>query len=70
MQETRRKLVWLERQNFCGWACSECLWVFNPEGPPIGELLDEMVRHYEQRRDMEFTSHDCAEHPRAKNPKS
>ncbi len=29
MAEMQRKLVWVERQNFYGWACSECVWVFN-----------------------------------------
>jgi len=69
MEAKRRKLVWVERQNFLGWACSECAWVFNPGGPPVGESIDEMISNYEQRRDMEFTSHVCVEHPKAKNPK-
>jgi hypothetical protein len=38
-------------------------------GSPIGESIDEMREHYEQRRDKEFGSHVCAEHARAKNPK-
>jgi rubredoxin len=61
----RRKLVWLERQDFQGWACSECAWVFNPSGTPAGRSLDEMKQNYEQQRDKEFTSHVCAEHPKA-----
>jgi len=28
-----------------------------------------MRSQYEKQRDKEFTSHVCAEHPRAKNPK-
>jgi hypothetical protein len=64
-----RKLVWIERQNFQGWACSECAWAFNSLGPLVGESLDDMKMHYEQQRDKEFTSHVCAEHSRAKkNP--
>jgi hypothetical protein len=59
MEAMRRKLVWVERQNFHGWACSECKWVFNSAGPPIGESLDEMISHYKRRRDKEFTSHFC-----------
>jgi hypothetical protein len=59
-----RKLVWVERQTFQGWACSECAWVFNPVGTPAGKSLDEMKRNYEQQRDKEFASHVCAEHPR------
>jgi hypothetical protein len=69
---TRRKLVWvwLTRLNFGVWTCSECAWVFNPLGPPIGDSLEEMQVHYEQQRDKEFASHICAEHPKVKNPKS
>jgi rubredoxin len=69
MEAKRRQLEWVEGQNFHGWACSECDWVFNPEGPPVGESIDEMISNYEERRDKEFTSHVCAQHPKAKNPK-
>jgi hypothetical protein len=66
----RRKLVWIESQNFQGWACSECAWLFRPSGPLIGESIEEMKTHYESQRDKEFTSHVCAEFPRAtKNPR-
>jgi hypothetical protein len=60
----RRKLVWVESQNFQGWACSECAWAFKPVGPLIGESIDEMKMHYEHQRNKEFASHVCAEHPR------
>jgi hypothetical protein len=64
----QRKLVWVESQNFQGWACSECAWAFKPVGPLVGESIDEMKMHYEQQRNKEFVSHVCAEHPRpAKN---
>jgi hypothetical protein len=70
MEAMRRKLVRVERQNFQGWACAECAWTFKPLGPPVGESIDEMKMHYERQRDREFTSHVCAEHPRAtKNPR-
>ena len=62
MGALRRKLVWVERANFQGWACTECAWVHNPLGPPIGESIDEMKIHYEQQRDKEFASHVCAAH--------
>ena len=62
MEGMGRKLVWVERQDFSGWACSECAWVFDPAGPPIGESLDEMISHYEQKRERGFRSHVCAEH--------
>jgi DNA-binding NarL/FixJ family response regulator len=42
MEAMRRKLVWVETLNFHGRACSECAWVFNPLGPPVGESIDEM----------------------------
>jgi hypothetical protein len=65
----RRKLVWTEEERFYGWGCSECLWGFNPSGPPMGNSLEEMKYHYEQQRDKDFVAHVCAEHPRAKNKK-
>jgi len=63
----RRKLVWVERQNFQGWACTECAWVFNALGPLVGQSIDEMKMNYEKQRDKEFASHVCVEHPRATN---
>jgi hypothetical protein len=65
IEAMRRELIWVERQNFQGWACSECAWEFKPSGPPIGQSIDEMKMHYQQQRDKEFTSHVCAKHPRA-----
>jgi hypothetical protein len=35
-------LVWVERQNFQGWICNECAWVFKPSGTITGRSLDEM----------------------------
>jgi rubredoxin len=61
----RRKLIWVERQDFLGWTCSGCAWVFNPSGPLVAESIDDMKLHYEQQRDKEFTSHVCTEHPKA-----
>jgi hypothetical protein len=70
MEAMRRKLVWVEKGNFLGWACTECAWTFNPIGPLVGESIDEMKMNYQQQRDKEFASHVCAEHPRAtKNPR-
>lgn len=65
MESMRRKLVWADHQNIHGWGCSECVWVFSPAGPPIGESLEEMLSQYEQQRDKEFRSHACAKYPRA-----
>jgi rubredoxin len=69
MEAMHRKLVWFERPDFLGWGCSECGWVFNPSGPPIGESLAEMQTQFEQKRDREFRLHVCAEHP-ATRPKT
>jgi len=65
MDAMRRKLVWVERQDFQGWACTECAWAFNPLGPVVGTSIDEMKALYEQQRDKEFAVHVCAAHPRA-----
>jgi hypothetical protein len=70
MEVRRRKLVWIERQDFHGWGCSECAWVFKSAGPLVGESIDEMKSHYEQRRDNEYRSHVCVEPPKARNPKT
>jgi len=48
---------WVEKQNFQGWACTECAWAFNALGPLVGKSIDEMKMPYEQQRDKEFTSH-------------
>jgi hypothetical protein len=69
MEVKRRKMVWVERQDFNGWVCSACAWVFNTAGPPVGESIDEMINHYVHRRDNAFKSHVCAEYPKAKSPK-
>jgi hypothetical protein len=59
-----RKLVWIEKQRFRGFGCSECDWRFKPSGAPTGPSFDEMLRHFEWQRDKEFTSHVCADHPK------
>jgi hypothetical protein len=66
MGAMRRRLVWVENQNFLGWGCSECAWVFNPLGPLVGESIDEMKIAYEEQRDKEFKSHVCAQRPGVK----
>jgi hypothetical protein len=64
-----RQRVWIENQNFQGFGCSECNWVFKPSGPLVGESLNEMKQKYEAQRDKEFAAHVCAKHPRA-SPKT
>jgi len=61
-----RKMIWIETAHSAGWACSECVWAFNPWGPPRGASLDEMKQNFELQRDKEFVSHVCARHPRTK----
>jgi rubredoxin len=65
MKPIGRKLIWVERPNFQGWACSECAWMFNPSWPLASKSIDEMKREFEEDRDKAFASHSCAEHPRA-----
>ena len=64
IEAMRRELIWVERQNFQGWACTECAWAFNPSGPLVGGSIVEMMAIYKRQRDKEFTSHVCAKHPR------
>ena len=63
MEPKRRKLVWVERPNFQGWACSECAWVFRPSWLFVGKTIEEMKTEFGQELDKEFASHVCSEHP-------
>jgi hypothetical protein len=56
---TPRRLVWIETQNFAGWRCSECDWVFRPAGPPIGKNLNEMKANFLKQLIEKFTIHTC-----------
>jgi hypothetical protein len=64
-----RNLVWIKSQNFEGFGCSECQWVFNSTGTLVDESIDQMKQAYEAERDKEFAAHACATFPRAINPK-
>lgn len=64
-----RAMIWVKSAQFEGWACSECDWIFNPTGPPVGDSLDEMTREFERQRDKDFASHLCARHPRTEGVK-
>jgi hypothetical protein len=64
---TMKKLIRVRSADNEGWACSDCAWVFNPSGPPLGVSLDEMKENFRLQRDKEFASHVCAQHPRAKS---
>lgn len=64
-----RKLVRIESENFQGFGCSECNWVFKPTGPFVGNTLDEMMRKYKAQRDKEFAAHVCIETPQSHDSK-
>ena len=64
-----RKMVWIERPDFQGFGCSECLWLYNPQGALVGKTLGQMKETYEAQRDKEFAAHDCAKAPRSIHPK-
>jgi hypothetical protein len=65
-----RKLVWIEKQNFQGFGCSECNRVFKPSSALLDESLDEMKQKFEAQRGKEFAAHVCAERPGAARPKT
>jgi len=65
-----RQLVWIARQSFEGFGCSECNWAFKPSGALVGESLDQMKQKYEAQCDKEFAAHVCGEHPRPMSPKT
>jgi hypothetical protein len=55
-----RKLLWVAKESFEGWGCSECAWLFKPSGKPVGESLDEMKQNFQMQLSEEFASHACA----------
>ncbi len=65
-----RTLIWIDQPRFQGFGCSECAWVFNPSGPPVGNSIDEMKESYGRRRDKEFAAHVCIAHSENKKTKS
>jgi hypothetical protein len=65
-----RKLVWIENQNFQGFGCSECNWMFKPSNALLHESMDQMKQKFEAQRGKEFAAHVCAERPRAARPKT
>jgi hypothetical protein len=64
-----RKMIFVKSQRNESWACSDCAWVFNPLGPPLGNSLESMMRDFERQREKEFASHACAQYPKTKSPK-
>jgi hypothetical protein len=57
-----RTLVWLEESGILG--CSECAWVFKPKGAPTGKSQEEVLQDFLSKRDQQFASHICDQHPR------
>jgi hypothetical protein len=64
---THSEMVWVQRERFTGWACSDCAWEFNPSVIPSGETLAEIKQNYERERDQAFDSHVCAQYPKRKS---
>jgi hypothetical protein len=64
-----RSLVWIERQNFEGFGCSECNWEFQSFGPFLGNSLEKMKESYQDERDKEFAAHTCAKYPKGTSSK-
>jgi len=65
-----RSQVWISNQEFQGFGCSACNWVFKPSGALDDASLDEMKRKYEAERDDEFAAHVCVNYPKATRPKT
>ena len=63
-----REMTTIKREDFLSWGCSECGWLFEPTGPPVGVNLEAMKDNFRSRRDQEFGSHMCAQHPRKSKP--
>lgn len=67
----QRKLVWVKSENFEGFGCSNCNWIFKPPRRRVGGgSIAEMKRKYKVRCDTKFAAHVCAEHRTAINPKT
>jgi hypothetical protein len=48
----RRELVWIQNQDFQGFGCSECKWVFKTSVALVGESLDEMKEQNEAQKEL------------------
>ena len=66
LAKSARVLVWIEEQRSAGWGCSECAWVFNASGWPIGNTLEDVTRNFQMQLSEEFASHGCSGYPRTK----
>lgn len=59
-----REMLWVEREQFRGWACSVCAWVFKTSGRLDDKSIEKLKQRYEAERDKAFKSHVCADYPR------
>jgi hypothetical protein len=59
-----REMLWVEREQFHGWACSVCAWVFKTSGRLDDKSIEKLKQRYEAERDKAFKSHVCADYPR------
>jgi hypothetical protein len=68
-QETsQRTLIWVGEQSNEGWGCSECVWVFKPDGwLTLGKSLLETIWDLQMQLSDEFAAHTCTK-PRRKAP--
>jgi hypothetical protein len=59
-----RELVWVEKADFHGLACSACAWESKTSVPLTSNTLEEKKTQHEQLRYEEFKAHVCAKHPK------
>ena len=57
-----RELKWIEKQDFEGFGCSQCSWVFRSTAPLNGASLGDAIIIFEGERDKAFAAHDCGNH--------
>lgn len=64
-----RQLIRIKRLDFEGFGCSECGWLFNYSGEPVGRSLEEMKKVFAEQRDKEFAAHRCTNRSKTTQPK-
>jgi len=58
-----RKLSFVDRDDFAGWACSECGWTFRPPETDVTrgtDTLDNLILRSQQLAEQAFAAHACA----------
>lgn len=63
-----RHIVQSEEWGFPVWGCSDCSWLFNASGPPIGQDIPEMEQNYYTERDKQFREHLCSDYGKPGDP--